>query len=86
MMIPEFIRFYNYTADQVFLERARTFFSLLNAMYRIQAKEMLDAITTVSAGMAGKEASGIIESLNKQKLGASKIANEVRLLEQLRGK
>lgn len=78
MMIPEFIRFYGYTSQQVLSEYAVTFFSLVNSMYRLQAREMLRGITTVSTAMSGKEASSTINELRKQEKGLQGIVQEVR--------
>lgn len=78
MMIPEFLRFYHYTVSQTLNEYAIVFFTLVNSMYQIQAKETLNGILAVGAGMSGKEASSIIDDLKRQARGLSGIVNEVR--------
>lgn len=80
MMIPEFMRFYSYTASQVLDELAIVFFTLLNSMYRLQAKETMMGILEVSTGMSGKESSSVINELKKQERGIAGIVNEVRVI------
>lgn len=78
-MIPEFMRFYGYTATDTLQELARTFFSLVNSMYRLQAKESLEAIVNTSTAMSGgSEADKVISELKKQEKGVSGIVEEVR--------
>ena len=70
MMIPEFMRFYHYTAEQVLNESARVFFSLMNSMYRLQANEQLSQILVQSTAFnCGSEAQSVILDLNKQAKG-----------------
>lgn len=76
-MIPEFMRFYDYKAKDVLDEYAVRFFSLLNAMYRIQASDRLYDIATVGAGMGG-ESKALIADLEKQAGGSHAIVQEVR--------
>lgn len=78
MMIPEFIRFYGYTAQEVLHEYAITFFSLVNSMYRLQAREQLRQIVAVSAGMNGKESQSTISEIEKQEKGLHGIVQEIR--------
>lgn len=80
MMIPEFIRFYSYTTKQALGEFAVTFFSLINAMYRLQAKESLNDIMAVSVGNAGKDGDSAVAELNKQAKGLHGIIQEVRIV------
>lgn len=84
MMIPEFIRFYGYTTQQVLGEYAVTFFSLINSMYRLKAKEALMDITTISSGMAGKEGQSVINELKKQERGLHGIVEEVRTVKKVK--
>ncbi len=77
-MIPEFIRFYQYTLSQSLDELAVSFFALMNSMYRIQAKESLDNILQIATGTnGGKE---YIDGLQKQERGISGIVEEVRII------
>jgi hypothetical protein len=78
MMIPEFMRFYGYTAKQTLGEYAITFFSLVNSMYRLQAREQLRQIVAVSAGMNGKESQSTISEIEKQEKGLHGIVQEIR--------
>lgn len=79
MMVPEFIRFYGYTAADAMSEFAKTFFSLVNYMYRLKATELLDTMTVTSAAFAGgKDASSVVSELNKQSQGIQGIVKEVR--------
>lgn len=80
MMIPEFMRFYSYTASETLNEAARTFFGLINQMYRIQAQEALTSINTTGAGMAGaKDAAPVIDGYKKQAKGLHGIVEEVKV-------
>lgn len=74
MHIAEFIRFYNYTIEQALNEYAKTFYSLLNDMYRIQATETLNM---VYANNATEE---LINKLQKQEAGISGIVKEVKIV------
>lgn len=78
MIVPEFMRFYGYTVAKALDEFAIAFFSLVNSMYRIQAKETLSNILSVSAGMSGKEGKEIVRKLEKQSKGLQGIIQEVR--------
>lgn len=79
MMIPEYIRFYGGTVDSALASHARTFFAMLNAMYSLQAKELLDHLYMTSNAFAGKEAQSYEDALKKQVKGISGIVNEVRI-------
>jgi len=72
MMIPEFIRFYGYTVEQTLNEYAQTFFSLVNSMYQIQAKE------TLYNAYASNATQELIDSLRKQEKGISGTVQEVK--------
>lgn len=78
MMLPEFMRFYSYTASEALEEYAVRFFSLVNSMYRIKARESLDGVMQVSTGMNGNKQ--YIDALQKQEKGISGIVEEVRML------
>lgn len=80
MMIPEYMRFYSNTTEQVLGLYAVTFFSLANAMYRLQARETMRGVLTVSTGMSGKDGSPVIDDLKKQEKGIHGILQEVRNL------
>lgn len=83
MMVPEFMRFYNYTTTQALDELAKTFFSLVNSMYRLQAKESLEDIVNTSAAMSGgSDADTVISELKKQHKGISGIVEEVRTIKK----
>lgn len=71
-MIPEFIRFYGYTVEQTLNEYAQTFFSLVNSMYQIQAKE------TLYSAYASNATQELIDGLRKQEKGISGTVQEVK--------
>lgn len=83
MMLPEFMRFYKYTASQTLDEFAVTFFALLNSMHRLQAREAIQTIAYNSAAFSGgKEASSIMDNLKKQEKGLHGIVQEVRSIKK----
>lgn len=84
MIVPEYMRFYAQTPDQVFNEFAITFFTLAGAMYRIMANETLSDILAVSTGMAGKDGSGVVDRLKEQAKGSHGILEEVRTVKGLK--
>ena len=77
-MIPEFMRFYRYTVSDVLNEYARTFFSLVNSMFEIHAREMLDDITISSADK------GVVAELTKRQKGLASIIEEVKIARNAR--
>lgn len=77
-MIPEFIRFYSYTASQVLEEYAVRFFSLVNSMYQLKATESLQSVSNISTGMNGNKE--YISALQKQEKGIAGIVEEVRII------
>lgn len=77
-MVPEFIRFYSYSASQVLDEYAVRFFSLVNSMYQLKASEGLDSVMQVSAGMNGNKE--YLDALQKQQKGIAGIVEEVRII------
>jgi hypothetical protein len=79
MMIPEFMRFYSYTLTQTLNEYAVAFFSLINSMYRLQAREQIRDVVSVSAGMSGKDGQSILDELKKQERGLHGVVEEVRV-------
>lgn len=78
MIVPQFIRFYGYTLAQTLDEYAVSFFSLVNSMYRIRAKENLDGALQVSLGMSGKDGKETLNKLEKESQGLHGILQEVR--------
>lgn len=77
MMIPQFMRFYKYTAEQTLQEYAIRFFSLVNSMYRLQANEALMDLAVVSSGM--NDGSELRNQLIKQSKGLHGIVEEIRI-------
>lgn len=78
-MFPQYIRFYGYTAEQALNELAKTFFALVNAMYRLEAQEAIKEIRNTSvAYTGGSEGDKIVSELNKQAKGIHGIVQEVR--------
>lgn len=84
MMIPEFMRFYRYSLTDTLNEYAVSFFSLINSMYRLQAREQIRAIISVSAGMAGKDGQSTVDELKKQEKGLHGVVQEVRTVKGIR--
>lgn len=80
MMVPQFVRFYGYNLKDTFNEYAVAFFSLVNAMHRLQAKERLDGVLEVSVGMAGKDGSETIHKLKEQSEGLGKYIREAKVV------
>lgn len=73
MIVPEFIRFYGYTVKQALNEYAKTFYSLVNSMYQIQASE------TIMLAYASNANEELITGLRKQEKGISGIVQEVKI-------
>lgn len=84
-MIPQFARFYGYTITDILNEYTIVFFSLVNTMFEINAKEMLNGIT-VQGAVNGKNGQSIITSLEKQAKGLGAIIEEVKVAKSVRGK
>jgi hypothetical protein len=79
MIIPQFLRFYQgYTGETVMREYAVRFFSLVNAMYRIQAEESLKLIESIATAINGGD--DVIAGLRKQARGIHGIVQEVRTI------
>lgn len=78
MVVPQFIRFYGYTLTDTLDEYAVSFFSLVNSMFRIKARENIDGALRVSLGMSGKEGKSTLEKLEKESQGLHGILKEVR--------
>lgn len=79
MMVPEYMRFYGQGANEVLGTKARTFFSLVNCMYRLKAREMLSDILSTSAAMNDKSGK-VIADLEKQQKGIAGIVEEIRVV------
>lgn len=77
-MIPEFARFYSYTVAQIMDEHAITFFTLVNTMYRLKAKETLTQVAAINAGTSGDSSNPLLDDLKKQERGIHGIVEEVR--------
>lgn len=82
MLVPEFMQFYSYTASQVLDEYARTFLSLVNAMYRLKAKESLSSIANTATATHGGD--GYVNELKKQERGIHGILEEVKVIKSIR--
>lgn len=82
MLIPEFIHFYHYTLDGIMGMYSRTFFSLVNAMNRLQGKYSLANIGDVAAATHGDES--YLNSVRKQERGLHGIVQEVRIAKRIR--
>lgn len=78
MTIPEFIRFYGYTVEQVLNEYAVTFYALVNDMYSLQAKE------TISLMYASNPTEELVGKLREQEKGVAGLVNQVKLARSLR--
>ena len=82
MVVPQFLRFYQgYTATTLLDEYAITFFSLVNAMYRVQAMEALDQVHIISIpNMEKSDSQKSIELLRKNAVGIHGIIQEVKTI------
>lgn len=78
MMIPEAMRFYGWKVNDCLDEFATTFFSMVNAMNRIQGREGLRQLAIASAGFNGDET--VHAELMKQSKGLHGILEEVRVI------
>lgn len=88
MIVPQFLRFYQgYTAQSVLEESAKTFFALVNAMFRLKALEQIDGITVVAIGNAEPvNRNEAMTELEKASKGIHGRVEEVRLVRSLRGR
>lgn len=77
-MIPQFMRFYSYTMVETMSEYGRTFFTLINSLLEIKAREMLDDIAVLSVPNS-KDGSKVIEELQKRRKGLGGIIEEVKV-------
>lgn len=77
MMVPEFMRFYGYSAEQTLGENAVTFFSLCNSMYRLMARESLNRYA-VMRGAFADDSGSIVSELQKQEKGIHGILKEIK--------
>jgi hypothetical protein len=82
MMIPEYIRFYGGDVQTTLDMLARTFFAMLNAMYSIKARELLDLLYMTNNAFAGDKSSSYEEALKKQIKGIAGIVEEVRIVKK----
>jgi hypothetical protein len=78
MIVPQFMRFYHYSLADTLDEFAVSFFSLVNSMFRIKARENIDGALRVSLGMSGKEGRSTLKKLEKESQGLHGILQEVR--------
>lgn len=79
MSIPEFMRFYGYTLSEAMQEYAISFFTLINSMYRLSARESLNAITVAGTAMGGDDSDLVIKGYQKQERGLHGLVQEVRV-------
>ena len=86
MLVPRFLRFYGgYTASTVMDEMARTFFGLVNQMFRIEAQERLYRITDFSvAQTSDKAAEKVFNDLKEQYDGPDKYIEQAKLLRSIK--
>lgn len=86
MLIPRFLRFYSgYTASSVMDEMARTFFGLVNQMFRIEAQERLYRITDLTVAQTNdKAAEKVFKDLKEQYDGPDKYIRQAKLLREIR--
>jgi hypothetical protein len=77
-MIPEYIRFYGGTPASVLHEYARTYFAMLNQMYSLKAKELLDLLYMTNTATSSTNPDSYVDGLKKQSRGIGGIVNEIR--------
>lgn len=85
MIVPEFMRFYHYTLNETMHEYAIAFFTLVNSMFRLKAKETIERAYEYSLGQGGDESKSAIEKLRKDSEGLHGILNEVKTVKEVRG-
>jgi hypothetical protein len=84
MMIAQFIRFYPYTVEQVLDMFAKTFFSLSNAMLRVQAIEQLERIkASAYPHMESIDQTSMAKSYTQLAKGNQGVLDEVRVIKGL---
>lgn len=83
-MIPAYMRFYHYSRRETLREYARSFFALVNSMYTIEAKELLNDISVVATANAGDHGRQNIEALKKQERGIQAIVEQVMTMDKLK--
>lgn len=82
MVLAEFMRFYHYSVDEAMELYAVTFFALVNSMYQIQAKEMINDIKSVASAMS-KDPQSVIDKLEKSANGLHGIIQEVKNIKEI---
>lgn len=83
MVVPQFLRFYSgYTNSKAMGEYAKTFFSLVNSMFRLQAEESLTRIVDASAAVNGGE--GVIDKYKQASQGISGMVREAKIIKEVR--
>lgn len=73
------MRFYGYTLADTMNEYARSFFSLVNSMYRLQAEEQIRNIEVEAVANGSNEA---FEGIKKKSKGLHGIIQEVRIVKK----
>lgn len=84
MILPRFLHFYpGYTAQSALDEYVITFFSLVNAMFRLEARYAMDRIVENSVPHADKGyGTKVMDELKKQAKGLHGILQEVRTIKK----
>lgn len=70
------MRFYGYTKEQTLNEYARSFFGLINSMYRLKGEESLSLIQVHSALNGSEDA---LDNIKKESKGIHGILKEARI-------
>ena len=78
------MHFYKYTLAQTLDEYAVTFYTLLGAMYRLQARQALSDIGNYASSQGGDSSQSYIEQLRKQERGIQGILKEVKIAKKAR--
>lgn len=72
------MRFYGYTLQETLAEYAKSFYSLVNTMYRLKAEETLVDMTAYNGDNT------TVEQLQKQRKGLHGLLKEVRIAKRLK--
>jgi hypothetical protein len=81
-MIPEFMRFYNYTLKQVLDEWGQTFYALIDSMRKLKALERLTMASDINMAVSGNEE--LRKSLVDQAGGNSALLEQSKILRDIK--
>lgn len=81
MIIPEFMRYYRYSLEQVLNMYAVTFDALANSMYQLMAKENINAMQVQLAARSDEAGRQMYLDMQQQAYdGVDKLVEQAKLL------